>query len=100
MVRERADMRCQFFLSDGERCPAEVGRGLAAQGLHAAHCFGRGNPRTRLDPDNGLALCWPHHREVDGDKSLRYWLFTRWIGDDRFIALEAKAHARRDRSVR
>jgi hypothetical protein len=108
MVRERAGMRCQYVdvpdfddhmtwpLADF-RCPAEVGKGLAPQGLHAAHCFTRGNPRTRTDPDNGLAMCWPHHREIDGDKSLRYAIFTWWLGQEAFNELQSRANARRDR---
>ncbi|HXJ63545.1 MAG TPA: hypothetical protein VNN79_07305 [Actinomycetota bacterium] len=103
MVRERAGFRCQFvpwapdIVAAELRCTAEVGKGLNAQGLHAAHCFGRGNSRTRLDPDNGLALCWPHHRQVDGEKAMRYWLFRYWLGDERFDELQAKANAKRDR---
>jgi hypothetical protein len=104
MVRERAGMRCQFLgvvagrLDARTRCKASVENGLAPQGLHAAHCFTRGNPRTRLDPDNGLAMCWPHHREIDGDKSLRYAIFTWWLGQERFDQLQAKANFKRDRS--
>ena len=111
MVRERAGLRCQFVnlamprsaaatvttSSVPVRCEAEVGRGLAPQGLHAAHCFTRGNPRTRLDPDNGLAMCWPHHRAIDADKSLKFFVFRSWLGEDRFDALQAKANAKRDR---
>ena len=113
MVRERASLRCQFVepiysketeRNDGHqwmattRCHQEVGRGLAPQGLHAAHCFTRGNPRTRLDPDNGLAMCWPHHRAIDADKSLKFFVFRYWLGPDGFDALQAKANAKRDRS--
>ncbi len=103
MVRERAGMRCQYVnwtlgTHGSHRCRAEVGKGLAPQGLHAAHCFTRGNPRTRLDPDNGLAMCWPHHREIDGDKSLRYAIFTWWLGAAAFDALQARANAKRDRT--
>ncbi len=116
MVRERAGMRCQFMAAsmvrpgfrvedsslgqlnaDDFRCSAEVGRGLAPQGLHAAHCFTRGNPRTRLDPDNGLAMCFPHHREIDSNKALKFAIFTWWLGESAFDALQAKANARRDR---
>lgn len=39
----------------------------------------------------------PHHREIDGDKSLRYFVFRHWLGEERFDALEAKAKGKRDR---
>jgi len=102
MVRERAGMRCQFVedvpaFGTVVLCEAEVGRGLAPQGLHAAHCFTRGNPRTRTDPDNGLAMCFPHHRAIDGDKSLKFFVFRYWLGEERFDALASRAHAKRNR---
>jgi hypothetical protein len=108
MVRERAGFRCQFVgygvlnstASVPGRCSMALDNGLAPQGLHAAHCFTRGNPRTRTDPDNGLAMCWPHHRAIDGDKSLKFFVFRYWLGEERFDALQAKANAKRNRDAK
>jgi hypothetical protein len=107
MVRERADYRCQFWLGlIGDGFEATAANAQCAntfetnsQGLHAAHCFGRAIKATRTDPDNGLAMCWPHHRAIDSDKTLKYAIFRMWLGDERFDALSDRARAKRDRKV-
>lgn len=46
---------------DGWRCRL-CGSGTQVE---AAHIIGRGHDATRLEVDNGLALCRRHHREYD-----------------------------------
>lgn len=115
-VRERAGWQCQFINRVGEpikeyRCERSIENGLDKRGLHAAHCYGRrcslcttGSSKphycARLDLDDGLAMCWPHHTEIDSDRALKHAIFRWWLGDERFDALASRAHAKRNRDVK
>jgi len=104
MIRERARWRCQ-------RCGAvhvQGDRGLDCAHMYARRCAvctakrPRGVPAkehvcTRLDPDNAIALCVGCHFEMDTHPDLKRDLWRSIIGDERFEALSAKAHGKRDR---
>jgi len=96
----------RYLRDDGvcQRCGSSPRPG----GLHAAHMFGRAckkcttpKPKphdcTRLDPDNLLSLCYGCHSEMDQHPEAKAALFRSVIGDERFDALAARAHGRRDR---
>lgn len=92
-IRSRAGWKC-------ERCGATspyFGPNAGAR-LHAAHVFSKGGfPHLRYDLDNGLSLCYRHHR---------WWAhidpvdFTEWVrkhlGEAKFEALKARAHQKKD----
>lgn len=65
--------------------------------LHCAHYFTRRTQATRLDPDNALALCYGCHQFVDSHKAEKDALWLSFLGAERFEALEAKGHGKRDR---
>lgn len=52
IIKERDNWTCQ-------RCSTVYPK--KSQGLHAAHIFSRRFKRTRLDPLNGVALCFGCH---------------------------------------
>lgn len=83
MIRERDGYTCQ-------RCGAV--HVPNSQGLHSAHCFGRGRLATRHDPDNACALCYGCHRFIDQNKAEKEALFRSLIGDDRYEALERRSN--------
>jgi hypothetical protein len=99
-IRLRAFGRC-------ERC----GSRPAPSGLHCAHHFTRRCSRctarpskphkcTRLDPDNALALCYGCHQYLDAHPVEKEAFWRSIIGDERFDALAARAHGKRDRTAR
>jgi hypothetical protein len=102
----------QIRARDGGKC-RRCGSTPAKGGLDCAHMFGRRcakctarRPRgqrppehscTRLDPDNAMALCTGCHFEMDTHPWMKEALFRSELGDERFDALAARAHQRRDR---
>ena len=52
---------------------------------------------TRLDPDNALALCAGCHTYLDSNPWEKEAFWRSEIGDERFDALAARAHGKRDR---
>src|SRR4249920_2098539 len=85
-VRARDGWRCK-------RCGSAPNRG----GLHAAHMFTRRTQATRLDPDNLLSLCFGLHQYLDSHPVEKEAFWRAEIGDERFDALAARAHGKRDR---
>jgi 5-methylcytosine-specific restriction endonuclease McrA len=85
-IRERGGHRCQ-------RCGSVPAKG----GLHCAHMFTRRTRATRFDPDNALALCYGCHQYVDSHAEEKQVLWRSVIGNERFDALAARAHGKRDR---
>jgi len=85
-IRARDGWRCQ-------RCRSNPRPG----GLHCAHHFTRRTKATRFDPDNALALCYGCHQYLDSHPVEKEAFWRAEIGDERFDALAARAHGRRDR---
>jgi hypothetical protein len=85
-IRARDGWRCK-------RCHTEPKPG----GLHSAHHFTRRTGATRFDPDNALALCYGCHQYLDSHPYEKEAFWRAEIGDERFDALAARAHGRRDR---
>jgi hypothetical protein len=88
MIRERDDYTCQrcgktFLPNSG--------------GLHAAHFFTRRIKATRHDPDNCISLCYGDHAFLDSHPASKIEFFEKLLGPERFEALCARAHAKRDR---
>ena len=52
-IRGRDEWTCQRC--GGQHTPP-------TQGLHCSHYWGRGNKKTRFDPRNCIALCYPCHQ--------------------------------------
>lgn len=68
-----------------------------SQGLHAHHLFTKSIKATRHDLDNGVSLCLAcHMRAHQYQAETREW-WRSVIGAERFEALSARAHGRRDR---
>lgn len=82
-IRERDGFRCQL-------CGAVHSE--SSTGLHAAHIFSRGIKRTRLDLENGIALCYACHVRADGNPALKEELARKLLGDERYDALRLRAH--------
>jgi hypothetical protein len=59
--------------------------------------FSRKIRATRVDPDNAMALCTGCHFEMDTHPWMKEALFRSELGDERFDALAARAHGKRDR---
>jgi predicted restriction endonuclease len=87
MIRERDDYTCQ-------RCGSK--HLPNSNGLHAAHMFSRRVKATRHDPDNAVALCYGCHQFIDSHPASKVEFFEHLLGE-RFDALAARAHAKRDR---
>lgn len=87
-IRERDGWMCR-------RCGSQHVPG--SRGLHAAHCFTRRTGATRTDPENALALCYGCHQYIDSHKEAKTRLWVAWLGEERYDALAARAHERRDR---
>lgn len=88
---------------DGWRCQrCGVKHVAGSVGLHAAHCFRRNAaPSVRHDPDNGLALCGlTCHPYIDAHPDAKRALWVSAIGEERYEALAARAHGKRDRVMR
>lgn len=85
-IRERDGWYCQ-------RCKSMPDH----RGLHCAHHFTRRTKATRFDPDNALALCYGCHQYLDSHPHEKEAFWRSEIGDERFDALAARAHGRRDR---
>ena len=68
-----------------------------SKGLHCAHMFTRRLQVTRFDPDNAVALCYGCHAYVDSHPSEKLAFFRGLLGDERFEALAARAHGKRNR---
>lgn len=90
MIRERSGYQCQ-------RCGAQ--HEPNSSGLHCAHMFSRRIKATRLDPKNAAALCFGCHQYLDSHPNEKLAFFRELLGTVDFDALEARAHARRDRKV-
>jgi len=86
----------QIRLRDGAKCK-RCGSVPQAPFLECAHHFTRGIKATRFDPDNALALCRRCHEDMDTHPIAKEAFWRSVIGDDRFEALAARAHGRRDR---
>jgi 5-methylcytosine-specific restriction endonuclease McrA len=87
-VRERDGYRCQL-------CGRWYGpgSGRAVQGLHAAHIFSRNNLAVRHDLDNGVTLCYAHHRWAhENPVAFAEWVKRR-LGEARYEALRRRAGA-------
>lgn len=84
---------------DGYRC-VKCGTyyGPKARGLHGAHIFSRGIPATRHDPENGVALCFYHHRFWSHQNPLEFheWIRDEVLGPERYNALRARAKRPRE----
>jgi hypothetical protein len=65
--------------------------------LQCAHHFTRKIKVTRVDPDNAMALCTGCHFHLDMHPWEKEAFWRSEIGDERFDALAARAHGRRDR---
>ena len=61
--------------------------------IDGAHIIGRANRATRWDLDNGMALCFFHHRQYDTHGMLHNSIFKVVIGDKRMERLTEKAQA-------
>ena len=70
----------------------EGGDNKALQGLDNAHCFGRGNKKTRFEPDNCAALCMGCHSIVDADPEEKRNLFIKKVGKKRYMELRVFSH--------
>jgi hypothetical protein len=100
MIRERDNWTCQ-------RCGA-MKVPNSGPTLHCAHGFtrrcslcttGSRKPHycVRLDPDAALALCYGCHQWVDSHADDKRDLWVSKLGVERYEALAARAHGRRDR---
>jgi len=87
-IRERDRFTCQRC---GFTHPSN------SRGLHCAHHFTRRTKATRFDPDNALALCYGCHQYLDSHPWEKEAFWRSEIGDERFDALAARAHGKRDR---
>lgn len=85
-IRERDRYTCQ-------RCGAV--HATNSMGLHSAHCFGRGKPATRFDPDNACALCYGCHSYLDSHPDLKHAFFRERLGDERYEALQLRSNQRK-----
>jgi len=88
MIRERDDYTCQ-------RCGSK--HLPNSNGLHAAHMYSRRLKATRQDPDNAVAACYGCHQFLDSHPASKIEFFEKLLGLERFEALAARAHAKRDR---
>jgi hypothetical protein len=86
-IRERDNWTCR-------RCGSTP---VSHQGLDCAHHFTRRTRATRFDPDNALALCTGCHFHLDGHPIEKEAFWRSVIGNERFEALAARAHGRRNR---
>jgi hypothetical protein len=89
MIRERDRWTCQ-------RCGKVYDP--SSMGLHAMHMFSRRIKATRLDPENACAGCYGCHQYLDSHPNEKLAFFRERLGDERFDALSARAHARRSRT--
>jgi hypothetical protein len=62
------------------------------QGYHCAHCFGRGKPATRFDPENACGLCYGCHRWLDTHPDLKEAFFRDRLGDEAYDALRLRSN--------
>ncbi len=87
-IRERDGWTCQ-------RCGKRYEPPTSA--LHCAHMYSRRIKATRWDKDNACALCFGCHQYIDSHPNEKLAFFRELLGDSRFDALSARAHAKRDR---
>jgi len=87
-IRERANWHCQ-------KCGTRYFPPTNA--LQCAHHYTRRIRATRVDPDNALALCTGCHTYLDSHPEEKEAFWRSVIGDERFDALAARAHGKRDR---
>jgi hypothetical protein len=87
-IKERDEYTCQ-------RCGRIYQKG--DRGIQCAHIFTRRIKATRCDPDNAVALCTGCHFFIDTHPASKIEFFEKHLGLERFEALAARAHARRDR---
>ena len=85
---------CQPGCEGDERTQA-CGRSYPtnSKGYHAAHIFGRGKGSTRLDPQDGVGLCYPHHSHADHNKKRCFhpWIAKR-MGQQAFDLLQLRSN--------
>lgn len=82
IVRTRAKNQCQ-------RC----GRYKEYAQLQTAHCWGRRKKSVRYDLENCFALCWPCHRDIDGEiPGAKEELFIRYLGREGYKKLGQRAN--------
>lgn len=93
-IRERADWKCEYDGKDFRDAP---------QGLHCSHYWGRGREGTRFEPDNCMALCFFHHKNLGhGDQRDEYKeIMIKRLGKKRFRSLEIQAmtYCKKDRKM-
>ena len=63
-----------------------------SKGYHAAHFFSRGKQSTRVTPEAGIGLCYPHHQHADHNKKSCFhpWLKQR-LGEQTFELLRVQS---------
>ena len=97
-IRTRDRFTCQWPGCQ-PTCQAEVktrpcGRSYPtnSKGYHAAHVFGRGKQSSRVIPENGIGLCFPHHQHADHHKQSCFhpWMKQR-LGEVVFETLRIRA---------
>lgn len=91
LVLRRAGGRCEYpVLGIFGRCPFVA--------TDAAHIFSRGHENTRLDLENGIALCRQHHELLKsamvGKPSLMGVVVKQLRGEDLYARIEALAAQR------
>jgi hypothetical protein len=95
--RSAADRRFSVQIRERDSHCMRCGSQPKPGGLHCAHMFTRRTRVTRFDPDNALALCYGCHQFVDSHAEEKQELWRSIIGDEKFDALAARAHGKRDR---
>ena len=101
MKRTAADARFSVQIRQRDRFTCRrCGQAHAqnSMGLHCAHMFTRRIMATRFDPENAVALCYGCHSYIDSHPEEKLAYFRGILGDDRFDALAARAHGKRDRN--
>lgn len=78
-VKIRCEGRCEY-------------PGCTDDAIHACHIITRGDMDLRLDPDNGIGMCAPHHIRFDKLSSYAHKKMAKLIaGDVRYNALNEQA---------
>ena len=78
-VKERAGNKCEYCLEENVW-------------LNSCHIIGRANRATRWDLENGISLCFYHHRQYDTHGKEHENIRRIVIGEGRILRLEQKAH--------
>lgn len=85
-IKERDAYTCQ-------RC----GSSPDPRGLHVHHIHTRSIKATRHDDENLITLCMGCHLWAHSHPAAAHEFFGKHLGQERFEALSARAHARRNR---